>query len=183
MIKVFFLTFAILAFGAQSAEVRSFKLKNGTLSFAVPSQWQEAKKLFGVELMLLGPMQGKNRSVLTVESTEFSELSFDAASLKKNEASYQEGRKKWLNKYQGKVIEFFPYEIKKLMNGKIEDHVVGFRYKIAEKEFTERSHFIKCNKNLYHFKLLFPFQEETQYKTEIENLFQSFSCSTEEKTK
>lgn len=176
-IKFFVIQICLVFFASAAAsEVKTHTLKQGSVKFSVPDKWKEAQNLFGIQLTLLGPENGSSRPVITIDSTDFSEFKFDSASLKKNDESYQAGRKKWLSKYDGEVKEFYPYKVIKLMNGKVEDHVLGFRYQLGEDEFSEQSHFIKCKKNLYHFKVLLLSKEETLYKKEIEKLFSSFEC-------
>jgi hypothetical protein len=160
-----------------AGELKSFTLKPGVIKIEVPRGWQEARDLFGIQLTLLGPDNGTNRPVITIDSTQFSEFKFDTESLKKDKESYQNGRKKWLAKNDGSLKEFFPYSTVKLMSGKVEDHVLGYRYIFGGNEFVEYSHFIKCKKNLYHFKVLLLSREKLKYETEIEILFKNFSCN------
>lgn len=158
-----------------SASPKSFKMKNGTISFLVPKNWEKADGLFGIQLMFLGPMKSENRPVLIVESTDFAGMSFDADSLKKNEVEYKEGRELWLKKYNGKSNEFFNYQTRQLAS-KATDHSIGFRYEIGEKEFVERSHYITCHKYLYHLKTLVLSSEEKIHNQTFEDVISSFSC-------
>jgi hypothetical protein len=152
-----------------------FKMKNGSVSFIVPEHWENANGLFGVQLMLLGPMKSENRPVVTVESTDFAGMTFDSSSLKKNEKEYQEGRTEWLKKYNGKSLEFFNYQSTELAS-KITDHHIGFRYEIGNSEFVEHSHYITCGKNLYHLKTLLRANEESAHKPSLDKMINSFTC-------
>jgi hypothetical protein len=175
--KFFVLLLSIVLFSSANAgELKTFVLKQGSIKLEVPAGWQEAKNLFGIQMTLLGPVDGENRPVITIDSSDFSEFKFDSEALKKNDESYQAGRRKWLSTYNGAVKEFIPYHMNKLMNGKAEDHVLGFRYTLNENEFIEYSHFIKCKKNLYHLKTLLLSKDETKYKNDIEKLFKNFVC-------
>ena len=177
-LKILAVPFTFLLLTHAQATTKTIPLKHGAVKIDVPSTWQEAKNLFGVELTLLGPSERENRPVVTVNSTSFSDFKFDAEALKKGsgDESYQEGRKKWLSKYEGEVKQFFPYESKKLMGGKVTDHVLGFQYTIGQNEFIEQAHYIQCPKNLYHIKTLVLAVDKEKYQSAIDNLINRFEC-------
>lgn len=160
-----------------AGEIKSFTLSPGIIKIEVPSGWQEAKDLFGIQLTLLGPEGGSNRPVISINSTKFSEFEFDTSALEKDNESYQAGRKKWLKKNDGTLKEFFPYKTSKRQNGLATDHILGYRYIFGGNEFIEYSHFIKCKKNLYHFKVLLLSIDEPKYRSVIDNLFKTFTCN------
>lgn len=172
--SVLILYFFILPLTFASVQTK-FKMKNGNVLLVVPEYWENAQGLFGVQLMLLGPMVSENRPVVTIESTDFSGMTFDSISLKKNEKEYQEGKTQWLKKYNGRALEFFSYETKDL-GKKIVDHKIGFRYEIGENQFIERSHYITCGNNLYHLKTLVRANEESANKKSLDQIINSFSC-------
>jgi hypothetical protein len=175
MKKIITISLFLTLTSAYAVSAKKFPMKDGKISLVVPEKWESTKGLFGVQVMLLGPMISENRPVVTIDSTDFEDMKFDAESLKKNEVEYKEGRELWLKKYNGKSLEYFPYQVKELKS-KSTDHNIGYRYELGANEFVERSHYITCNKNLYHFKILIRAKEEKNYTADIEKMMNSFSC-------
>lgn len=175
MQKWIILCLVFFSFGAYASSPTKFKMKNGSISFLVPEKWENAKGLFGIQLMFLGPMKSENRPVVTVESTDFTGMHFDHEALEKNQKEYQEGREAWLKKYDGKSLEFFKYQ-KKELKPKVTDHNIGYRFEIGANEFIEHSHYISCGSNLYHLKTLVRANEESANKASLEQILNSFNC-------
>ena len=175
MHRLLFGIFFSLQMGALFAAPENFQLKAGKVSLNVPAGWQDVKNFAGMELMLVGPMKSSNRPVVTVSATDFAEFSIDTEALKKDEATYRSGREKWLEKYSGKVEEFFKYETK-VLKDQSKVHALGFRYLIGDKSFTERTYYIQCEKNLYHFKSLVLTKEMSEQQKNLSSMLESFSC-------
>ena len=170
MIKIILILLSI----SFHTHAETFKLKQGTIKMDVPSGWEEAKNLFGVQLMLLGPMKGDRRPVITIESVQLkSPLSLKG--LKSDEANYRNYRQMWLKKKSGKLIEFIPYTSQKLNSNK-NDHSMGFRYILGAHKFSEVTHYLTCHKILFNFKVLSPLEEEAMHKSVIHNILNSFVC-------
>jgi hypothetical protein len=157
------------------AKTEEFQLQNNKIKLELDELWKPVKDFLGVELMIVGPMKSSNRPVVTVSSTDFAEFNLDSNMLQKNELSYKEGRENWLKKQNAQALEFYKYEFKKLKNNN-QLHSLGYRYRIADKEFIERSHYIVCKNSLFHFKSLVLASEEEDNKFVINNLLESFIC-------
>ena len=166
----------IFIFSFNFALAENFKLaESNSININIPKNWKSVSQLFGVELMFLGPLVKGNRPVVTISTSSFLGFSIDAEALKKNESSYKEDREKWLGKYNGKSLEYFKYEIKKIKN-RNEIHGLGFRYLIEDKEYIERSYYLLCKKNIYHIKTLILSSDEVQYKKPLDEMITSFEC-------
>lgn len=175
MKMLFVICISLFSLAAFSADFKSFQMSGGKVKLSVLKGWQEARQLFGVELTFLGPMKAENRPVVTIDMTDFSNFKFNEKSLKKNEEDYKEGREKWLSKYHGRSVDFFPYEVKKTSSS-LTAHMIGFRYEMGGKIFSERSVYMTCGKNLYHIKTLLLTDEEASYKEELDQLIDNFNC-------
>lgn len=152
----------------------NFVLKPGEIEINVPWGWETAKNLFGVQLMIAGPMENERRPVVTIDSTHFS-YEFNSKDLMNDQGSYRMGRLNWIMKNSGKVIDFLPYKIETLEDG-IKDHVIGYKYEMDGVQFVERSHYIPCKKVLFNIKVLLPLAQEEEYSSKINKMIKSFEC-------
>lgn len=149
-------------------------LNPGVIKLNVPKDWESANKLYGVQLMLAGPMKGDRRPIITIESTVL-DYKFNVEELKKDQGSYRTGRLQWLHQRSGKAISFLPYKVQKL-SGNLEDHVVGYEYEIDNEKYLEMSHYIPCKKTLMNLKVLIPHQQKASALPQVEGILKSFEC-------
>jgi hypothetical protein len=168
------LLFLFLAYA--DAEAKTFSLKDATVKMDVPASWQVAKNLFGMPLTILGPESGGGRPVIVVTPLNMPNVTFDSESLKANENEYREGRQKWLEKMEGQAISFGHYELNRTPAGN-EVHSMGFRYKLAGREFVEDSNYIRCKGNFYHVKTILHATHEAKFASVVQKAVKSFSCN------
>jgi len=158
------------------AEIKKFKLSRGTIQIDVPKEWQSAPDLYGIPLMLLGPEQAGRRPTLAVVPSGQPGQKITSEDLKANPDGFRIGREKWLKKYQGKALEFFPYQYEKLSNGS-EVHTLGYRYEISSLKFTEKSYYVVCQGKLYILKSVLSDGHTSDAENSIQNTVRSLSCS------
>jgi hypothetical protein len=171
----------VIVTNASQAAVKQFQLERGNIKLDVPSQWQIAPELYGIPLMVLGPMGSgpqARRPVITVIPTGIQNIKFELAKIQEEEKSYRTGREKWLKKFDGAAKEFFPY--KKLdWTGVTEAHRMGFRYVLGSTEFVENTYYVVCDKSrsLYHIKTLVSAAQEKEFAPVMDATVRSFSCN------
>ena len=167
--------------GVSHSAIRQFQLEKGSVKMDVPTQWQVAPELYGIPLMVLGPMgtePNARRPVISVIPTGIQNIKFELSKIQEEEKSYKSGREKWLKKFDGSAREFFPY--KKLeWSGVTEAHQMGFRYQLGSTEFVEKTYYIVCEKNrsLYHIKTLVSSNQEKEFSPVMDATVRSFSCN------
>jgi hypothetical protein len=171
---------ALLAGSPATAATKTFKLERGTVKMDVPEEWQDAEDLFGMPLMLLGPETTDRRPVITVTPTGMDGISLDPKDVAANQEDYKAHRKEWLEQYEGKALNFFPYEAQKWA-GVSEAHAMGYRYTLkspegTDTEFVERSYYVVCKNKLYHLKSLVTATQEKAHGKEVERTVRSFTC-------
>jgi hypothetical protein len=158
-----------------AARGRGFDLKHGRVKMDVPAAWQDVTELFGIPLMFLGPEKAGGRPVITVVPTGIKNASLDAAEMKKAEEEYQEGRREWLKKYDGVALAFNSLTAEKIP-GASEAQSVGYRYRIQDVEFIEKSYYVICNKQFYHLKTVLRGGHEQAYAADVASAVRSFTC-------
>jgi hypothetical protein len=166
---------AVAVFAGQAALAATYDLERGKVTLDVPSKWEDAKNLFGVPLMLLGPMEGETRPTISVTAVGKNTMKFDPAELKKTEADYLAGRKRWLEDRDGEFVAFSGYRNEKFSNG-ADAHVIGYRYTLNGEEFAESSYYVSCNGGLYHLKTLLRATQEGKYASETSKIVRSLKC-------
>ena len=163
--------------GAQAwATSTSFNLSKGYVELNIPENWQTTKDFFGMPLQILGPMESGGRPVIAVTPTGIAVDKMDGKVLGKDQKDYSAGREKWLAKYSGKSIEYFPYKEEKWPDGSVA-HSIGYRYQIGANEFTERSYFVVCSGKLFHLKTLLRKAHESAYGSTVSGIVKSFRCT------
>jgi hypothetical protein len=177
--KILFWGTMALAIGGMAqawAATTSFNLSRGYVELNVPENWQTTKDLFGMPLQILGPFENGSRPVIAITPTGIAVEKLDANKIAKEQKDYSAGRQKWLSKYGGKAIEFYPYKEEKWGNGTVV-HSIGYRYQLAGNEFSERSYFAICSGKLYHLKTLLRKAHETAYGDAVNGIVKSFRCT------
>ena len=142
MLKLFFLI-PLLTLGSLRAERVDFKIKNHTLSFEPPSDYEIKEGFIGRDIVLLGPNQGGKRNVIFVEIRDASLVSFP-----KEKAALEEYRKtslKWLDSRGGKLASIsLNHKIKdlKLKNEYVYNRMV---YSLKGRGQIDGDLFYKCS--------------------------------------
>lgn len=169
-ILAFFLIFPCIAQAAQS-----FQLKDAKVRIEVPQGWQEARDLYGMPLMLLGPEAAGGRPVISVTPTGLGKSQLDAQSLVQDEAGFRQGREAWLKKMNGKAIAYSKYRALK-WEGIEQAHAIGYRYEIGGVEHVEYSYFVLCKGQFHHVKTLVRAGHEDAYRATVDQIVKSFGC-------
>lgn len=181
--SVLVLALGILPTFAAYASMQKFNLKmpenkpaknKATVSLDVPSQWKDVSNLFGMPLMLLGPITAGARPVISVQPTD-AMVKFDPASMKDREADYRKGREEYIKGKKGSIVAFYPYAVEKWA-GVSDAQVVGYKYKIDGVEFTEKSYYVTCKDYLYHLKTLVRSAQEADLGSTLNKTVKSFTC-------
>jgi hypothetical protein len=157
------------------ANTTTFRLNNANIGLSVPSHWQAVRDFFGMPLMLLGPSVRKGRPTVSIAPTGMKNLRFLPTELKANQDSYRAGREDWLQRRNGKSLEYFPYQFQIRSDGS-EIHQIGFRYVLSGVAYSEHSYFILCGGNLYHAKTLLRVDQEKESDSTVRELVESFTC-------
>jgi hypothetical protein len=170
-----FLLILCLFLGFSVTEAKPSPSEFEHLHILVPKGWQKVKEMFGIPLMILGPMTDGARPTVSFSSTDREGLNFDPIQLKQNEAQYRNGREAWLTKHKGKALEFFPYKFEN-SKGSPEIHTVGYRFVINDIKFIEKSYYFVCSKKIYLVKTLLRSNHENEYADTAETVARSLKC-------
>lgn len=158
------------------AQASTYKFKSDKAKIEVPKGWQNAEELFGIPLTILGPEKDGSRPVINVTPTGIAQVKFDAKELEKSQSEYRDGKKQWLDSMKGTAVSFDDYHTEK-WTGIDEAHVIGFRYKVAEVEFTEKSYYVLCKDKLYYIKTLMRASQEEASSSTVTQTVKSFKCN------
>lgn len=170
-------SFLILFFGVLlplQATAATFKLKYSEIEMNIPSNWQSVEDLYGMPLMILGPEVEEKRPVISVVSTNISNISFDKNSVKESSDSYTEGRKEWLAEKSGVLIKFIPYNELNWRNVE-QVHSIGYVYELNKHQFIETTYYVSCKNKLFNLKTLTT-SNHTKYNSEMDKIMRSFKC-------
>jgi hypothetical protein len=160
--------------GEARAAENAYKLSHSSIRIEKPEGWQAAHGLFGMPLTLLGPEADSSRPVIGITDTgQKSEVIENK--ITNDTTIYRKERSHWVEKHQGKVLEFLPPE-KQNLNPDSSAESVGFRYEIANIAYSERSYFINCKGRLYHVKTLVNDSQEPSLSPIIKQAVKSFRC-------
>ena len=154
-----------------------FSLKNGNVSFELPTNWQAKKNLLGMPLMILGPKKKESRITIGVIPTGIPLSKWNPKELgqKKHRDYYFKSKKKFLEKINGKIIKILPYKKEKWTNTK-EVHSIGHRYAVNSITFVERVYYVSCDKKVFQMKGLYKEKDYRAGDKKIETVLQSFNC-------
>lgn len=150
-----------------------FQLELGTVRFDIPDDWQSAPGLYGMPLMLLGPVKEDRRPTISV--TPLGEAPEFDLEPRKDEKRYKKGREEWLKEMGGRSLSYNPFQ-KIKWPGMSEGFTMGYRYEINGIKYSENTYYVICKGNLYHLKTLLDFDQEKEYSPAVNKLLRSFSC-------
>lgn len=162
--------------GTPSAEAKylTFKLEKGKASFDVPDTWQTTQDLFGMPLMILGPMESEEagRPTITITTT-IDPAPLSAQEMKRTQEDYQDGRREWAKGKGGEVLSFVPYHTQKWAHVPVV-HCIGVRFQLNDKTYLERTYMFKAGENvLYYMKSLVTEDQVKQYGQELDAIVKS----------
>ena len=155
-------------------QVKSFELKTGKMAVDLATGWDGVPGLFDIPLVFVGPTKNGSHPTLSVIPTSVSAQAMDPAEMKFQEASFKQGRERWLEKNGGHALEYVPHREVKLSKGSA--HILGYRYALGSDEFAEFTYFASCNGKYYQLQSLMTLSEEREQATSIEKMVRSLVC-------
>jgi hypothetical protein len=173
--------FAVLIsapFGASGSDRRFELREGGRVILDIPEGWLAAPDYLGLPLVVLGPEvsdPAEGRPVISVTPTGKKLASLAPVELEKSQKEYQDGRRAWLAKSQGSVVDFKPLKRERWAPG-IESSSIGYRYRIASREFEETAYYVVCDGELYHLKSLTRKKQGREIASQVERTLRSFRC-------
>ena len=135
-----------------SAETRHLGGK-GTPAFQlnIPKPWKVFRNVLRIPYVIAGPVRATLRTVVEVTPVGPTTLKWDSEALKKHQAEYEDGRKKWAKKRHFKILSFAPQQSETWASG-IDVQIVGVSYQLTESTANELSCYALCKGKLFHFK-------------------------------
>ena len=143
-----------LFIGAVCAKTQTVRLRNGAVSFELPSdKWSFYKDMLGLPLVIVSPSKKKQRITISVTATGINKLKLDPDKLEAEQKTWFLGRKRFVDKFNGVITKKYDYKKFKTVNLE-RVHRIGYQYKVEEKTFESFSYFYNCKAQLYHVKSL-----------------------------
>lgn len=159
---------------ASPSFAKSLTWKDSTFSINVQDGWKEAKDLYGIPVTLLGPIRNQTRPIVQIIPTSIDDIAIKPENAKGFGEKYAVGRKDWLSKQNGKLIELLPGRYEVLKSGS-KMLYAGVSYQINQKAFIERTFYISCPKKIFHLKIVQNFELVSALK-DSEDVVRSFAC-------
>lgn len=153
-----------------AVSAKNLSWKNIEFGINVPENWREVKDLYGIPVTLLGPsVSPKPRAIIQIIPTDLSPAKMNDTEAVAFGMKYAEGRRNWIKEQNGEIYELLP--------GKFEKNrlVAGVSYRLNQKSFIERTHYVNCAKRLFHVKIVLNYENRDQL-SESESIARSFSC-------
>lgn len=163
---------ALLNFLTQVVSATVISDSRGSISLDFSKSWKYEKNLLGLPHVLL-TNDSPERSSLSITLTGLENVQLPSKTLKKNQDQYKDGRLSWAKGRHAEIEEFLPYlETKTSDNKSI--HSIGFKYKLGNQMYFEKSFYIECPKSLVHLKLLTP--KDSPRILEGESIVKTLRC-------
>src|SRR5690554_6376204 len=151
--KLFFLCF-LFSFNAFATLELSHSGHN--LYVDNSQNWELAKDLFGISLILFSPQKNSQRSNISFAHTG-AELELDVKTLKEHASDYQTYKKSWASLHQVEIVQFLPSTIS-LNSHDHRVHSIGMSYIHRNKSYYETTYYIRF-KGLIVFSKFLRLQE------------------------
>ncbi len=151
-----------------------FQINERSISLNVPSGWEAVKDLFGMPLVILGPMENEARPAIMFLSLKLTPKEFDQDTFPTLFQDFKLKKEDWLKSHKGELLSFEPataIELRKDLKG----HFIGAKFKINEIEFIERSYFLSCKNNIFNVKYSLR-QTHEKYLPVLQKLAGEFVC-------
>ena len=175
-LAVFAVAYSLVFGSSGSADaLRKFTLDRGTVRFAIPTGWQDAQGLFNAPLTLLGPERDGARPVVTVLPSGTTSGKADDVAAREDEAVYRKGRRDFLRKMGGELVDFIPFEAENWGDG-VHAQSVGFRYRLGNAELVSRSYYVTCRNRFYMIKSLIRSEADGEFQPVARRIVRSFRC-------
>ncbi len=142
--------------------------------FDLPEGWQAKEGVFDMPVVLYGPKQGNGRPTIGIVPFDQKGITFNQKENLVNQKDYRKYRRAWVEKLDGTVLGFHPYEVQKWKHAKA--HIIGHRFKLGQVDFSETSFYVICDDELFHMKSLYRENEYPDGQKVIMDVLKSFNC-------
>lgn len=142
--------FIFLATFSLEVQAKIIEDQRGKVDVTLPGGWSYEQNILGLPHVFLTD-EKPERTSLSMTLTGLAEVKLSEKDLKKTQIQYQQGRREYVEKRQGKVERFLPYE---LLSHRPRTHFIGIEYSLNKTSYREESYFVECPKSLVHLKLL-----------------------------
>ncbi|GAB4012470.1 MAG: hypothetical protein Fur0010_08380 [Bdellovibrio sp.] len=152
-------------------------LNKAKVKFLLPKGWVAQKDLMGIPLVIYSPIKINGRVTISITPTGIDDINLDKKILSDNWKDYKNGRLNWLEKVNGVSQEIFPYRNEDW--GQLKNiHHVGHRYYLGDVHYTEHSYYVECDKQIFHIKSLYRYEEFQKDEKSIESVIKTFQCES-----
>jgi len=151
------------------------ELNKADVKIELPKNWTAQKDLLGMPLVIYSPIKENGRVTISITPTGIEDAGLTSEGLEKGWSKYKEGRLNWLKRVGGNSDVVFPYQNENWKNIK-NIHHVGHRYYLADVHYTEHSYYVECEKQIFHIKSLYRYEEYKNEEKHIEEVVKSFDC-------
>lgn len=167
--------FGLLATPAQAEWIRyqDYKVK-----IDAPKDWKIETDLYGVPVTALGPERGGERAVVLIQHTALTEARFDEKELNSQKDEYITARKEWLAKADNATFEVALPAVYHSQASRLTGYEFGYRYRLREHRFEERSLQLSCAGKVYLVKTLSSEKNTAQDLNALSKIVAGFDCST-----
>lgn len=174
-LKSLFLLCLLLS-SALQAVTQSFTLtkKQLKVKLDIPETWSANKDLFGLPLVLSGPMVGDTRPVISILPTQLTTKQVTPEQFKNMFSTYPDDRQKWIAGHKGTLLSLDPVQ-ELTWKGNQKVSRVGSRYLINDISFEEGSYYLFCGGELYNLKYSMR-DDHKMYAKDILAIIESFTC-------
>lgn len=143
MRNLYFTVFILLIWApAYGAKVLHLQGEFGGIHVPVVKGWTLEKNVLGLPYVYFSEHVNGQKSNMSLINSK-SKIQLDEKSLKKDEASYLEGKKNWAKKVNAKIIKAKPYETFINAHGH-KVHQIGVQYLFKKKLYSENSYYVEC---------------------------------------
>ncbi len=145
------------------------------VSLVIPKNWRTDKDALGIPLLITSPLKKKGRVTLSVVPLGIPAVELKKKFLKKTQNKYRKGRLRFLARFEGDALEFFPHRKSKWLYSE-DVHQIGYRYRIGGIVYVENSYYVNCRGQMYLLKSLYRDSDWGRQAKMIEGVAQSFQC-------
>lgn len=155
------------------ADRLDLKQENKSIYIDEIKRWELKRDLFGMPFIYFSPQKNGQRSSISFTDTG-AELELNTKDISSTQKKYQEGRRKWADSVDAKVLSYLPYKLSTNRLGhKI--HRIGFSYEHQDKTYVEKSFYIECRGRIIFSKAL-RLTTNVDHDKDFNDLVESIDC-------
>ncbi|TNF27435.1 MAG: hypothetical protein EP319_11640 [Deltaproteobacteria bacterium] len=172
---VLFTLFMVIG-SAFAAKGEWTKIKHAEIFFKTPDGWNGYKEMLGIPFILVSPMKQISRITISVSpiKEKNSILTFDENGADPN-TPFKKNKETYLKSIHAKMQEFYPHKIIDWDNVK-KVQTIGFKYFHGGNHFIERTYILACNKQIFHMKSKYRYEEFPDGDAIVEEIVKTFNC-------